>query len=147
MLVKDAMFTGIVGIKKDTLLRSVVEKMVWRSTTTMPVVDDENNIVGVITIRDIMLPLYPNFGDYIHDSVHGRDFEEMEEGYSKVLEKTAGDVMTPKPMTVSPQEPILKAASYMGLRNLRRIPVAENGKLVGIISIADINTALFINQA
>jgi len=146
MLVKDAMSTGIIGIKKDTSLRAVVEQMVWRNTTTVPVVDDENTIVGVLTIRDIMLPLYPNLGDYIHDNVHARDFEEMEEAYPKVLEKTAGDVMTVNPMTVSPQEPVLKAASYMGLRNLRRIPVAENGKLVGIISIADINTALFINR-
>jgi len=147
MLVKDAMSTGIVGIKEDTSLRSVVEQMVWRNTTTIPVVDNDNTIVGVLTIRDVMLPLYPNFGDYIHDSVHSRDFEEMEEEYTKVLNKTAGDVMTPKPMTVSPEEPILKAASYMGLRNLRRIPVAENGKLVGIISIADINTAMFIKHA
>ncbi|MDQ6962869.1 MAG: CBS domain-containing protein [Mariprofundaceae bacterium] len=147
MLVKDAMSTGVVGIKEDTLLRSVVEQMVWRNVTTMPVVDDENNITGVLTIRDVMLPLYPNFGDYIHDNVHARDFEEMENSYKKVLEKKVVDVMTVKPMTVSADEPILKAASYMGLRNLRRIPVADNGKLVGIISVSDINTALFINKS
>jgi CBS domain-containing protein len=54
--------------------------------------------------------------------------------------------MTPNPMTVSPTDPVLKAASYMGLKNLRRIPVTVDGKLVGIVSIGDINRELFFAQ-
>ena len=39
------------------------------------------------------------------------------------------------------------AASFMGLKNLRRIPVVENGKYVGIVGITDVNKALFFNKS
>jgi CBS domain-containing protein len=91
-----------------------------------------------------MLPLYPNFGEYIHDAVNARDFEGMEENYKKVMCMKVRDVMTPDPMSVSPDDPVLKAASYMGLKNLRRIPVTDHGKLAGIISIGDISRGLYI---
>jgi len=58
----------------------------------------------------------------------------------------AGDVMTANPITVSSDDAVLKAASYMGLRNLRRIPVVNAGKQVGILSIENINNALFLNR-
>ena len=51
--------------------------------------------------------------------------------------------MTRHPLTVSADDPILKAASYMGLKNFRRIPVVDGTRLVGMISIGDINRELF----
>ena len=99
-----------------------------------------------MALRDVILPLFPNFGDYIHDNVHSRDFTEMEDGYPDVLKKKVEDVMSRNPLTVSPSTPILEAASYMGVKNFRRIPVAENGKLMGMVSIGDINRGLFFER-
>ena len=144
MLVRDAMTSGALSVKKDDSVKSIVEKIIMRHCGSIPVVDDDDGLLGIVTIRDIMLPMYPNMGDYVHDNVHARDFEEMEDAYPKVLEMTAGEIMTPSPMTVSPSDPVLKAASFMGLKNLRRIPVADGGKLVGMVSIGDINSALFL---
>jgi len=147
MLVRDVMTSGVKAVNKEDTLRQVAVGMIQRHCGSVPVVDADGALVGIVTLRDVLLPLYPNYGEYIHDNVHARDFEEMEDGYSKVLEMTAGEVMTADPFTVAPDEPILKAASYMGLKNLRHIPVADNGKLLGVITISDINQALFFNQA
>lgn len=144
MLVRDAMTRGVLSVKRGDSAKSIVEKIIMRHCGSIPVVDENDKLVGIVTLRDIMLPMYPNMGDYVHDNVHARDFEEMEEGYEKVLEMTAEEIMTPNPMTVSPSDPVLKAASYMGLKNLRRIPVADGGKLVGMVSIGDINNTLFL---
>ncbi|GMR00393.1 MAG: hypothetical protein BMS9Abin18_1239 [Zetaproteobacteria bacterium] len=146
MLVRDVMTTGVMTAKKDHSLRSVITKMISRHCGSVPVVDDDNTLIGVVTLRDVLLPLYPNLGDYIHDNVHSRDFVEMEEGYPKVMEMKVGEVMTANPFTVSPDDPVLKAASYMGLKNLRHIPVTENGTLLGVITISDINQGLFFAQ-
>ncbi|MDQ6959120.1 MAG: CBS domain-containing protein [Mariprofundaceae bacterium] len=146
MLVRDVMTTGVMSAKKDHSLRSVVTKMISRHCGSVPIVDDDNTLIGVVTLRDVLLPLYPNLGDYIHDNVHSRDFVEMEEGYPKVMEMKVGEVMTANPFTVSPDDPVLKAASYMGLKNLRHIPVTENGTLLGVITISDINQGLFFAQ-
>jgi CBS domain-containing protein len=147
MLVRDVMTSGVKAVKKEDTLRKVVAGMIQRHCGSVPVVDDAGALVGIVTLRDVLLPLYPNYGEYIHDNVHARDFEEMQEGYPKMLDMTAEEVMTANPFTVAPDEPILKAASYMGLKNLRHIPVADDGKLVGVITISDINQALFFNYA
>ena len=144
MLVRDAMTRGVLTVAPDDSVRSIVKKIIMRHCGSIPVVDGDGNLVGIVTVRDIMLPMYPNMGDYVHDNVHARDFEEMEEGYDRVLGMSARDIMTPNPMTVAPDDPVLKAASYMGLKNLRRIPVAEDGRLIGMISIGDINSAMFL---
>ncbi|MDX8391476.1 MAG: CBS domain-containing protein [Mariprofundaceae bacterium] len=145
MLVRDVMTGGVKAVKKEDTLRTVVIDMIQRHCGSVPVIDDDGGLVGIVTLRDVLLPLYPNYGEYIHDNVHGRDFEEMEEGYPTVMKMTVGEVMTANPFTVSQDEPILKAASYMGLKNLRHIPVADDGKLVGVITIGDINQALFFS--
>jgi CBS domain-containing protein len=143
MVVRDVMSTGMVTANRADSVRAVVFRMITRHCGAIPVIDDEARLIGIVTARDLMIPLYPNYGDYIHDSVHSRDFVEMENGYPAVLEKNVEDIMTPNPLSVSPDDPALKAASYMGLRHLRRMPVVENGKLVGMISLGDISRGLF----
>ena len=146
MIVGDVMSTGVVTAKATDTVRSVVAKMLSRHCGAIPVVDNEGKLLGLVAVRDVMIPLYPNYGDYIHDNVHSRDFQEMEEGYPEVMKKPVGDIMTKNPLTVAPHDPILQAASYMGLKHFRRIPVEENGKLVGMISMGDVNRGPFFSQ-
>jgi len=146
MRVRDIVDRGVPVAGSSDSVRSVVVKMISRDCGVIPVVEEDGKLIGVIALRDVMLPMYPNLGDYIHDSVHSRDFEEMEDGYPAVLKMKASEIMTPNPMTVSMDDPILKAASSMGLKNLRRIPVVEGGKYVGIVGITDVNKALFFKQ-
>jgi CBS domain-containing protein len=146
MFVRDVMSSGVVTARRTDTVRSVVFKMLSRHCGAIPVVEDDNRLVGVVTVRDVMLPLYPNYGDYIHDNVHSRDFIEMESGYPSILAKKVEEVMTVNPLTVSPDDPILEAASYMGLKHFRRMPVVEKGKLVGMVSIGDVNRGLFFSQ-
>lgn len=146
MRVHDVMSTGLVTAKKTDTVRSVVSKMLNRHCGAIPVIEGDNRLVGMVTLRDVLLPLYPNYGDYIHDAVHSRDFIEMEEGYPEVLGKKVEEIMSPNPLTVSPDVPILEAASYMGLKNFRRIPVVDHGTLLGMVSIGDINRELFFER-
>jgi CBS domain-containing protein len=146
MLVYDVMSTGVVTAKTTDTVRSVVIKMMNRHCGAIPVVEGNDRLVGMVTLRDVLLPLYPNYGDYIHDAVHSRDFMEMEEAYPEVLGKKVEDIMSSNPLTISPNAPVLEAASYMGLKNFRRIPVVDKHRLVGMVSIGDINRGLFYER-
>ena len=146
MRVHDVMSAGVVTAKKTDTVRSVVIKMLNRHCGAIPVVGGDNQLVGMVTLRDVLLPLYPKYGDYIHDTVHSRDFIEMEEGYAEVLGKKVEEIMSRNPLTVSPNVPILEAASYMGLKNFRRIPVVDKETLLGMVSIGDINRGLFFER-
>jgi CBS domain-containing protein len=146
MLVHEVMSTGLVTAQKTDTVRSVVLKMMNRQCGAIPVVAGDNQLVGMVTLRDVLLPLYPNYGDYVHDNVHSRNFVEMEDGYPAVLGEKVAEIMSQNPLTVAPHDPVLEAASYMGLKNLRRMPVVDKGTLVGMLSIGDINRGLFFEK-
>jgi CBS domain-containing protein len=146
MLVQDVMSTGVVTAFPTDSVRSVIIKMLARHCGAVPVIDEHHNLIGLVALRDVMIPLFPNYGEYIHDNVHSRDFTEMEEGYPDILRKKTEEIMSKHPLTVSPQTPILEAASFMGMKNFRRIPVAEKGKLLGMVSMGDINRGLFFQR-
>ena len=146
MLVHEVMSTGLVTAKKTDTVRSVVIKMMNRQCGAIPVVEGHNQLVGMVTLRDVLLPLYPNYGDYIHDNVHSRNFVEMEDGYPEALGGKVEEIMSQNPLTVAPHDPVLEAASYMGLKNFRRMPVVDKGTLVGMLSVGDINRGLFFEK-
>ncbi|MDT8376464.1 MAG: CBS domain-containing protein [Mariprofundaceae bacterium] len=146
MKVSEAMSSEVISVSTDDSLHTAVSKMVMHNCPQVMVADDDGNLIGIVTVRDVLMPLYPGQGEYVHDSLHARDFEAMEENYGKVLNMKVGDVMTANPVAVSSDDSVLKAASFMGLKNLRRIPVVNDGKQVGILSIENINNALFLNR-
>lgn len=146
MLVREVMSTGVLTVNRGDTVRAAVIKMLGRHCGAIPVVEKDNRLIGIVSVRDILLPLYPKLGDYIHDNVKSRDFLAMEDAYPEVLATRVEQVMTKSPLTLSPDDPVLEAASYMGLKNFRRIPVAEGDKLVGMVSIGDINRGLFFSR-
>jgi len=146
MLVQDVMSTGVVTARRNESVRSVVTKMLSRHCGAIPVVEDGELLIGLVTLRDVLIPLYPNYGEYIHDNVHSRDFIEMEDAYADVLTQRVEEVMSVNPLTVTPRTPVLEAASYMGVKNFRRIPMVEKGTLVGMVSVGDINRGLFFER-
>ena len=144
MKVKDIMTTGVKTAKPDTLVREIAKVMCFNKISGMPIVDDDNKIVGVVSEKDVLHEMFPDIAELSEQGSYP-DFEEMEGTYGNTLQKKAQDIMTSAVATVGPDIPILKAASMMWLRKIRRIPVADNGVLVGIISIGDVHKAVFQN--
>jgi CBS domain-containing protein len=149
------MSTDLVTAYETDTVRSAVMKMINHRCGSIPIVEGDNQLVGIVTLCDVLLPLYPHHGDSIipdmcvfvnvvaHDGIHSRNFVEMEEGYPEALGEKVEGIMSRNPLTVAPHDPILEASSYMGLKNFRRVPVVDEGALVGIVSIGDINHGLF----
>lgn len=82
MKILEVMSTGVLTANRADTVRSVVAKMLSRHCGAIPVVGQDGQLKGGVSVRDVMLPLCPNYEDYIHDNVHSRDFSEMEEGPS-----------------------------------------------------------------
>ena len=60
----------------------------------------------------------------------------------KAEETQLGLLMTPDPVVIRPDAPLPEAAQLMVRHNIRRLPVVENGSMVGIISVADLIGAI-----
>ena len=56
------MSTGVVTAKATDTVRSVAGKMLGRHCGAILVVDDEGKLLGLVAVRDVMIPLYPNYG-------------------------------------------------------------------------------------
>lgn len=82
------------------------------------VIDPDGTIVGILSERDIVTALH-TYGE-------------------GVFGKTVGDLMTSKVVTCSPQDPIVAIMGMMTAKRFRHVPVLEEGKLVGLISIGDV---------
>lgn len=142
MLVADIMATDVKTARADTPISEIAALMCFNRISGMPVIDADRKIVGVISEKDILHHMFPDVGELLGDGVRP-DFEAMEADYRSVIGLQAQDLMTRDVATVGPRIPVLKAAAMMWLRQFRRIPVAEDGRLVGIISIGDVHKAIF----
>ncbi|RKZ90939.1 MAG: signal transduction protein [Gammaproteobacteria bacterium] len=143
MQVKDTMCSEVKTCKPDTPIKEIATIMCFNKISGLPVVDDENNVVGVISEKDILCSMFPDMRELVESGAK-TDFEAMENDYGSILGKTVEDLMTTVVATVSPDMPILRAASMMWVRKIRRIPVTtEDNKLVGILSMGDVHKAVF----
>ncbi|MBF0153861.1 MAG: CBS domain-containing protein [Magnetococcales bacterium] len=144
MLVREVMVKSVRTVKAADSVRSVAAIICTNKISGLPVVDDQNKLIGLISEKDILNTLLPSYHDFLEDPIGARDFVGMEKSYSAVLQKEVTSLMTKKLFTISPEDPVMKAASQMALHNFRRMPVVEkDGTLAGIVSLGDIHKAIF----
>ncbi|MCF7985154.1 MAG: CBS domain-containing protein [Thiohalocapsa sp.] len=143
MKVKDAMSVAPRAVKPDTKVMEVASAMCLYRFHGLAVVDDENRLVGVIAEKDVLHSLFPKIEDMIAHGMATVDLDKEMGRYGEVLEQTVGELMTPNPVAVDPEMHLLRAATVMVRHNFRRIPVAEDGKLVGMLTLGDVHKAIF----
>lgn len=100
---------------KDNVYEVACKMRDW-NVGVIPVVDEKNDVIGIITDRDIVI----------------RGLAEKHEG------STATEVVMTKDIVLGqPEMTVDEAAKIMAQHQIRRLPVVENGKLVGIVALAD----------
>jgi predicted transcriptional regulator len=142
MYVQDIMNRNLKTVTPDTPMASVVADMCLYRFSGMPVVAENNRLIGFIAEKDVLHHLFPSLEDSMNLSLTV-DFESMEANYGSVMRLKVADLMTSKAITVSPDMPILKATSVMVRHRFRRIPVVDGETLVGMLSLGDVHKALF----
>ena len=142
MLVKDVMTKGARAVNEDTSIKEVASLMCLYRFSGLPVVRGDDELIGFIAEKDVLAQLFPS----VEDTMSGMatiDFREKAQEYGSIMHKTVKELMTSGVKTVPPDMPILKAAIVMANNRFRRIPVAEEGKLMGMLSLGDIHKAIF----
>lgn len=145
MLVKDLMTTGISCVKEDTSFMQIAKQMKQEDVGLIPVCNDKGEVQGVVTDRDLVLrALARDGGDSEQKAGSGRSGQ----GGSGSLNLTAKDVMSTDIVCASPDMNTHHAALLLAKYQVRRLPVTQNNKLVGMLSMADIaRKTVFIDEA
>jgi CBS domain-containing protein len=143
MKVRDAMSSSVRAVKADTKVLEVASLMCLYRYHGLPVVDDEDRLIGVIAEKDVLHCLFPTIENLVLEGMHSVDLDRQMRSYTEVLEQTVEEMMTRNPISVTPDMHLLRAATIMVKHNFRRIPVADGGRLVGMLTLGDVHKAIF----
>jgi CBS domain-containing protein len=145
MLVSQLMTHDVVTVRPETPLKEVARILEARGISAVPVVNGDV-VVGVGSSGDI---LCKERGPLPHSehSIPGLLVWSSGHDGSKLAARAAADAMTTPPMTVTPACSVNTAARLLADRGLRRLPVLENGRLVGINTRGDLIRAFTRSDA
>lgn len=143
MLAANVMSINPITVNEDTPILEVVSLLTSLKIGGLPVLDDTGVIVGIITESDLMRR--SELGTEIKHPYWKEIFLSpgtLAKEYTKSHACYAKEVMTFKPLTVELNTPIDEVINLMEINNIKRVPVIDLGRLVGIITRADILKAL-----
>ena len=143
MLVKDVMGCSVRSVKSDARLIEVVSLMCLYRYSGLPVVDDNNLLIGFVAEKDVLSRMFPSLNELMDGGMATVDMDELMGKYKDVVKLRVSDIMTKGAVSVSPDMHVLRAAAVMARYKFRRIPVAVDKRLVGVISMGDVHKAIF----
>ncbi len=138
LTVRDLMHRDVITVSPEDTLKDVANKLYRYKVSGMPVVDEDGRPVGMISERHLIKAALPDFESLIQNLSMSPDTEPFDDLLRREDEIKVKDIMTTRLYTTSEDTPIVEVAALMLFRNIRRIPVVQDGKLIGMILRRDI---------
>lgn len=141
MHAQDVMTTAVMSIRPDATVRAAAQMMLKHRVSALPVLDANNHLVGIISEGDLVRR------SRSEASSDGRSWwlrllaiasPNAAEDYVKVHAFKVCDAMSRPVITVAPRTSLRKAALLLEKHRIKRVPVARAGRVVGILSRADL---------
>ena len=132
MKVRDLMQREVKTVHPDDSLNDVVVTLTDSHISAVPVVDGSGHMVGVISSTDLLT-----------SEAEARDAVEREALFEQMIVR---DIMTRRPLTVSPDADVREAAQQMLYAEVHRLFVTEGDRVIGVISTTDVVRAVANSQ-
>ena len=149
MKATDVMATKVITVRPDTPVATIAEVLLANRISAVPVVNDKDVLVGIVSEGDLIHRV--EVGTERHRSwwlelLTGKEILAHE--FVMSYGRKAADVMTRPVISVQPDTPLGDIAALLEKHRIKRVPVASNGKIVGIVSRANLIQALVnLNRA
>ena len=147
MIVRNRMKRSVVSINQRQTVLEAVAYLREHHIGTLPVVDDNGKLVGLVTLRtllDLVMPDFVRLLEHIN-FVHNFGAVESRSPSAEDLSRPVKDIMRP-PVSVTADSSLLRAAAILHENNLKDLPVVDDeNRLVGLASHVDIGVALMAN--
>jgi CBS domain-containing protein len=146
--VSEIMERDPVTIPPDASVQDVVRTLREHQLPGVPVVDWDGHVAGIVTEADLVLPdedgdlHIPHYINLFGGTVFLEPLGRFEERLRKAFAADAADMMTRHPDTVRPDTSVREAARLIHETGHNRLPVVDDGKLVGVVTRLDVLGAL-----
>jgi CBS domain-containing protein len=138
MKASDLMTAPVVTVTGNTSIRHACQMMINHAVSGMPVVDDDGQVIGVLTEGDLM--------NRLCSLPPGTSSASAAQDYLKREGWKVSDVMTRGIVATGEDAPIGEIAALMVGRGIKRVLVMREGKLVGVVSRADLLRAMMAEK-
>ncbi|MHB0998893.1 MAG: CBS domain-containing protein [Armatimonadota bacterium] len=137
---KDIMNTNVIAVSASTKLNEVVELLATNNISGAPVVDEKDNLIGIISEADLIdqkkrewaIPRLALFGLWrVPDRL-------LEDSYKEGCNLEARDIMSKKVITAGEDASVIDLAEIMINKRINRIPIVRDNKVIGIVTRTDI---------
>ena len=143
------MSTDPVTVTRETGVEELVRVLGEHDLPGVPVVDELGGCVGMVTESDLVMTdddgedlHIPHYIELMGGLIPLEPLRKFEERLKKAAAATVADMMTAPAVTVEADDPTRKAARLIAESGHNRLPVEEEGRLVGIVTRADVLRAL-----
>jgi CBS domain-containing protein len=147
-LVRDIMDATPITVAPDASVEEVVGTLRQHELPGVPVVDGDGRCVGIVTEADLVLPddegdlHIPHYINLFGGTVFLEPLGRFEQRLRKAFASKATDMMTSDPDTVAPETTVQEAARLIHESGHNRLPVVDDGRLVGVVTRLDVLGAL-----
>lgn len=143
MKARDVMVFPVITVKPQSSVKDVAKVFLEHRISAVPVVEDDGRIVGIVSE-----------GDLLHRAEAGTERRRswwlefvaqndvLTSDYIKAHSNIVADIMTREVVTASPDTPLYEIATLLETKMIKRVPIVENGQLVGIVSRANLIQAV-----
>lgn len=139
LTVHDVMTETVTSVHPETSLKAVARILVGGGISGVPVVDDAGHVVGVVSEADLLIKEQGATALPRRRGARVRgESAATRAGLAKVRATTAAEAMTTPAITIDARASLTTAASIMVDRAVNRLPVTEDGVLIGIVTRADL---------
>ncbi len=147
MNAKDVMTTEVVTVSPETTVQDLAKILSEKGISGTPVVDADQRLVGIVSEGDLLHRAETGTERRVQrrrswwlESVAAE--QEMARDYVKAHGRTVADIMTREVITAEETTDLADLAMLLETRRVKRVPVVSGGKLVGIVSRANLVRAL-----
>jgi len=129
MLLKNMMdekHKNVISAKPSMTTREAVELLVSNNIGCLPVLDEDESLIGILSERDIMT--------------------KVNEAINQLPSLTVENIMTKKPICGSPDDSLTTIAEIMEKNSIRHLPIVRDDKVIGLVSLWEIYRTRMINM-
>jgi CBS domain-containing protein len=142
MKVREVMERLVVSVSPQTTYEEAAKIMHRHGFSGLPVVDSTGKLVGILSEKDLFRALYPHYEDYARKTEEFPHGDAEAEQIEEVRKNSISSYMTKGVLSVEADAPLMKAGGMMLARGIHRLPVTENGQMIGIVTREQIYGAI-----
>jgi CBS-domain-containing membrane protein len=142
----DIMTRPVIAVGRHTNIAEIASLLASRHFSAVPVCDPDNTLVGIVSESDILKPFRESVRNrrdwWLGVIAEGEELPQDFLDYIRQDTRTAADVMVQHVLTIEESTALPRIAELMISHAIKRLPVLRDGKLIGIVSRADLVAAI-----